>query len=119
MNYEWALARYISTDETGKKVAELASAGVGYHIMNKNRSKGEDVIVAFKFIPIDKDGNSRPLPPHLELASVYQSEKLDELDKKRNGFPDMKDRRGIKDKIDRTVIKADFIESIFPSTSLT
>jgi hypothetical protein len=95
MQYEWALARYTSNDERGKKVVELANYGVGYHIINKERSKGEDVIVAFKFIPIDKNGNSRPLPAHLELASKHQSVKLDEWDKKRNGVPDSGVRRGI------------------------
>lgn len=90
MKYEWGLRRFLSSDDQGKKVVELANENVGYHIMNKNRSKGEDVIVAFKWIPIDKDGNSRPLPQHLELASKYQSDKLEEWDIKRSGIPQAK-----------------------------
>jgi len=114
--YQWAIVRYISSDEQGKKVVELANAGVGYHIMNKGRSKGEDVLVAFKWIPLDKKGDSKPLPQHLELASAYQSDRLEEWDKNRSGLPQQTDRRGIKTEIARpTRITTEFLDNIFPS----
>lgn len=114
--YEWALARYISSDDKCKKVVELANAGIGYHIMNKERAKGEDVIVAFKWVPLDENGDSKPLPQHLEIASVYQSEKLDGWDKARRGIPDQTNHRGIKTEIERTAkITTDFLNDIFPA----
>ena len=107
MKYEWALTRFISTDENGKKALELANQGVGYHVINKERSKGEDIILAFKWIPIDKDGNSRPLPQHLELASKYQIEKLIEWDAKRGNTSANEDRR-----TDKDIIKPSFMDGI-------
>lgn len=87
MQYDWVLARYHSTNETGKKVVELANAGVGYHIINKDRGKSEDVIVAFKHVAING------LPHHLTYATKQQSEKLEKLDMKRKGGSDREDRR--------------------------
>ena len=80
MEYKWVLARYRSTDETGKKCVELAENNVGYHIINKDRAKNEDVILAFKFI------QNKPLPIHLCYASDAQVKKLEELDQKRKGM---------------------------------
>ena len=79
MEYKWVLSRYRSSDDTGKKVIDLANANVGYHIINKERAKNEDVIVAFK------SAMNKPLPAHLEFATTTQSEKLELWDKKRNG----------------------------------
>ena len=107
MKYEWVLRRYISTDENGKKALELANEGVGYHVINRERSKGEDIILAFKWIPIDKHGNSRPLPQHLELASKYQIEKLIEWDAKRGNTSANEDRR-----TDKDIIKPSFMDGI-------
>ena len=95
IEYEWALIRFKSNDERGKRAVDLANNGIDYHIINKERTKGEDVILAFMFIPIDKDGNSRPLPIYSELASKSQADKLDLWDKKRNGIPDSVSRRDI------------------------
>lgn len=80
MEYKWVLVRYRSTDETGKKCVELAQNNVGYHIINKDRAKNEDVILAFKFI------ENKPLPIHLAFASDSQARKLEELDRKRSGL---------------------------------
>jgi len=94
--YKWALVRYNSTNEAGKKAVDLANSGIGYHIMNKSRSKGEDVILAFKFVPVGADGMPRSLPDHAEFASNTQADKLEDWDFSRKGKQKTEDRRSMK-----------------------
>lgn len=102
MQYDWVLARYHNTNETGKKVLELANAGVGYHIINKGRTKTEDVIVAFKYVA------NKPLPHHLTYATKQQCEKLEKLDEGRKGGSDRSDRRSVSTGRQATPHKVDF-----------
>ena len=85
--YTWVLVQYRSTDETGKKAVELAQAGIGYHIINKDRAKNEDVTLAFKF------ANVKPIPHHLTAASPEQVRKLEQRDQDRKGAPKQEDNR--------------------------
>lgn len=87
MDYTWVLTRYRSTDETGKKAVELAQAGVGYHIINKDRGKNEDVVLAFKF------ANVKPISHHLTIATPDQVRKLEDRDRERKGAPQNHDNR--------------------------
>ena len=80
MNYapfDWVIAAHQPTSSQGKYILELANIGVGYHLLNKNRLKTDNILVGFKFVA------NKPLPSHLQYATADQSHKLDELDRKR------------------------------------
>lgn len=76
---EWVIARYTSNSSQGKSVLAHIGAGAGYHLLNPQRSKTDDLIVGFRR-PID---DARPA--HLQLASWEQIRKLERLDSQRNG----------------------------------
>jgi len=83
MNYRWVIGRY-SIDGQGSYVLGMANAGIGYILINRDRQKKDDVIVGFKF------AGNEPLPNHLDEATPFQIEKLERVDKKRQGVIEIK-----------------------------
>lgn len=79
MDFIWVLGRYTAHSDHGKYVLSLIGEGIGYHLLNKERAKSEDIIVGFKYPTI------KPLPHHLEPATPTQTLKLDDLDMQRRG----------------------------------
>lgn len=75
--YEWVIAAYPPASKEGKRILELASMGVGYHLLNKNRLKTDNLLFGFKFVA------NKPLPDYLTFASPEQSKKLEALDQRR------------------------------------
>lgn len=78
--YEWVKGRFV--DEQLKYAKSLSGAGVGYVILSQGydqSSRQSYAVMAFKR-PLGK------LPPHLELCSTYESDKLDKIDDKRSGL---------------------------------
>jgi len=43
----WVIASYAPFSERGKQVLALAETGTGYILQNKDRAKGDNIIVAF------------------------------------------------------------------------
>ena len=70
ISYRWVLAQYPANSEMGKKVLAEEKAGSGYRLINKDRSKTQPIIVAFKYF-------GYPIPSHLREATREQSEKLE------------------------------------------
>lgn len=87
MDYTWVLVNYNSKDEVGKKALELAQAGIGYHIVNRERTGHDDIVLAFKF------ANVKPIPHHLTPATPSQVQRLEERDIKRKGSISQADNR--------------------------
>lgn len=84
MKYIWVIGGFSADSEQGKYALSLAQAGIGYHHLNKDRTKGQPIIVGFKY-PEGSD-----LPAHLEVATYSQIEKLDKADDKRKGIIQIK-----------------------------
>lgn len=84
MQFDWVLGRYTAHSDKGKYVLSLASEGVGYHLLNKERGKSEDIIVGFKYPAV------KALPHHLEYATASQVTRLEEMDERRRGIPEKK-----------------------------
>ena len=80
MNYEWIIARHRSNSDQAKYILSLVNSGIGYHLINRDRAKNEDVVVAFK-----RPLSDEPLPIHLARANATQIHKLDQMDIKRRG----------------------------------
>ena len=70
VNYRWVLASYDPRSTQGKAVLAHAGAGIGYRVINKQRTKMDNVIVAFKYAKL-------PVPAHLTEATPAQVEKLE------------------------------------------
>lgn len=80
MIFNWVIARYKTNDDRGKYVLSLVNEGIGYFLLNKDRQRSEDIIVAFK-----KPSDGEPLPHHLAFATEDQIKKLNLMDDKRRG----------------------------------
>lgn len=75
----WVVARYSWGSPQGKTALALGGEGVGYVLMNPQRSKTEDVIVAFR------RPNIGALPPHLSYATSQQATMLEKKRADRSG----------------------------------
>lgn len=71
MEYNWVVAAYEPRSDRGKSVLSHADAGIGYVLQNRDRSKGEAIIVAFKY-PANRD-----IPHYLTLATPGQADALE------------------------------------------
>lgn len=69
--YKWVIAVYTPFSDRGKSVLAHAEIGIGYILQNKNRLKGDNVIVAFKY-PAHK-----LLPDTLTYATPEQVYRLE------------------------------------------
>ncbi len=81
MIYTWVIGSYDPKTERGKNVVTHADAGIGYFTLNKDRLKGQSIIVGFKWA-----SHTEPVPHHLTLATPVQIDKLESLWRKRNGL---------------------------------
>lgn len=72
LEYRWVIAQYDPRSDRGKSVLAHADIGLGYVLQNKSRSKGDNVIVAFKY-PAHKT-----IPSHLTAANESQSYALEQ-----------------------------------------
>lgn len=80
MKYDWVIARFNAANEQGKYVLGLAHQGIGYFLINKDRTRSDDIIVAFK-----KAASDQPLPHHLAYADKHQIEKLEAIEVRGQG----------------------------------
>lgn len=71
MEYTWVIARYTYNSERGKSALAHANAGIGYVLMNPERGRADDILVAFKW------ALNKPIPHHLDQASEVQIERLE------------------------------------------
>lgn len=77
MEYQWVIGRF--EDEQAERVQAYADKGIGYFVQKaEGKGKGRIVTAAFKRAI---DG---PLPDHLDLATIYQVEKLENMEHRRN-----------------------------------
>lgn len=76
----WVIGTF--TGSQAQSVKAHADAGLGYFLRSVSGSGGGLMVqAAFRFVTA-----SGPVPPHLEIASLTQSLKLDELQKQRSGI---------------------------------
>jgi hypothetical protein len=47
--YHWVVSAYAPNSDRGKSVLAHAEIGLGYVLQNRNRSKNDNIIVAFKY----------------------------------------------------------------------
>jgi acyl-ACP thioesterase len=80
VTYRWVLKRYRFNDEQGKR----ALISQTYILINKERGKTDDIIVAFKWVDFN---GKRPLPEGCQYASEEQDKRLEEIDKQRRNAP--------------------------------
>jgi hypothetical protein len=76
---QWVFARYRYNDPKAKNVLDHLSAGIGYILMNPERSRTDDIKVAFRWA----NTKNEPMPLHLVKASPTQ---CDTLNKRINVF---------------------------------
>lgn len=79
----WVIARHPWNGAQGKYVASLANEGIGYIFMNPQRSKTDDVIVAFRRAEVGS------IPHHLSYATPQQSEMLEKKRLDRQGMNEL------------------------------
>lgn len=71
--YTWVLARYRYNEERAKNALNHPT---NYKVINPERGRTEDVIVAFKYIL-----GAGPIPAHLTEASKAQQDSLEKWSK--------------------------------------
>lgn len=81
MIYLWVIGQYSPSSERGKSVMAHAANGVGYFELNKGRSKGENIVVGFRW-----SNHKEPVPRYLAIANPEQILTLERMYNKRNGI---------------------------------
>lgn len=79
MKYQWVIARYAPKSANGIGALAESVKGLGYILINSDRSASDPVVVAFK-----KPMNDI-LSHHLDLANEAQTAKFEEIAKSRSG----------------------------------
>lgn len=67
----WVIIRANPTSPRGKTIIGQAAEGIGYIILNHDRSRGDDIIAAFRRVENDV------LPVHLTYATTQQCKALE------------------------------------------
>ena len=69
--YRWVIKSYPHNSDRGKSVLAHAEHGVGYVLYNKQRTKSDPIIVAFRH------PKHHPIPDGAAEANLYQEEALE------------------------------------------
>lgn len=75
----WVVGRATPNSDYGKSILAHVSQGLGYYILNPNRSRGDDLIFACL------RSDNQQLPDHMQYANATQVEKLESLHSRRFG----------------------------------